>query len=140
MSFIEFMKRNLMIYFIVVTGITVAIAILGLNYDSGTTFGYEAYFSPIIFGAVAVLPSFALYSKKELTFRQMFVRRMLHFIVLELTLLGFGFWAGLFSSIDVAAPFALSVFVIYLFTYVIQWIIDSKTAGEINKGLKRLQE
>jgi len=139
MGFIDFVKKNLMNYFIIVTGITIAIAILGLNYDPEATLGYEAYFSPIIIGVVAVLPSFVLYSNKELTFKQMLFRRIMHFVVLELTLLGFGYLSGLFDSIDVALPFALSVFIVYLVTNVIKWVIDSKTAVEINKGLKRIQ-
>jgi len=138
-SFTEFIKKNLMIYFIIVTGVTIVIAILGLTYDSGATFGYEAYFSPIIFGAIAVLPSIVLYSKRELTFKQMIHRRMLHFIVLELTLLGFGYQAGLFSGIEVGIPFAISIFIVYLFTQLIHWIVDSRTAIDINMGLKRIR-
>jgi hypothetical protein len=139
MSLKEFAKKNLMNYFIIVTGITVAIAVLGMNFDPDAQFGYEAFFSPIIFGTIAVLPSFVLYSKKELSFRQMLFRRILHFIVLEIILLAFGFISGLLKGIDVTLTFAVSVFAVYLFTIVISWIIDSKTAAEINKGLKKIQ-
>jgi hypothetical protein len=139
MSFVEFAKRNLMSYFIIVTGITVAIAVLGMNFDPGASLGYEAFFSPLIFGAVAVLPSLALYSKKELTFKQMLFRRILHFLLLELGLLGFGSISGIFDGTEVIISFAISVFVVYLFTNVIQWLIDSKTAVDINKGLKKMQ-
>jgi hypothetical protein len=139
MSFIEFAKKNLMSYFIIVTGVTVAIAVLGMNFDPTATLGYEAFFSPLIYGAVAVLPSLALYSKKDLTFKQMLLRRLLHFLLLELTLLGFGSILGIFDRTEVAISFALSVFVVYMFTNVIQWMIDSKTAVDINKGLKKMQ-
>jgi hypothetical protein len=140
MGFNEFVKKNLMNYFIIVTGITVAIAVLGSTYDSDATFGYEAYFSPLIFGAVAILPSFVLYSRKELSFQKMLIRRILHFTLLELILLGFGTLAGILSGIEITLTFALSVFIIYLFTNLIIWLIDSKTAVEINKGLKRIQQ
>jgi hypothetical protein len=139
MSFTEFGKKNLMNFFIIVTCITIAIAILGSNFDPGATFSYEAYFSPVIFGAVAVLPSFLLYSKKELTLKQMLFRRILHFTALELVLTGFGFVSGLFDDTNAAVPFAVSVFIIYLLTNLIQWIIDSKTADKINEGLKKIQ-
>ncbi len=139
MSFVEFLKKTLMNFFIIVTAITVATAILGITYYPRATFGYEAYYSPIIFGALASLPSFVLYSNRELTLKQMLVRRILHFIILELILLGFGLISGLFNSTEVALTFALSVFIIYLFTNVIKWIMDSKTADEINQGLKRIQ-
>jgi hypothetical protein len=128
-----------MIYFISVTGITIAIAVLGLNFDPDARFGYEAFLSPLIFGVVAVLPSFALYSRKELTLRQMLVRRIFHFVLLELILLVFGFGTGILDGTEVAISFAFSVMAVYLFTNVLQYILDSKTAGKINEGLKKLQ-
>jgi Flp pilus assembly protein TadB len=140
MNFIGFMKKNLRDYFIIVTGINVAMAFLGMNLDTERSFGYEAFFSPLIIGAVAVLPSFVLYSTKELGLKQMIVRRGLHLLVLEFTLTVFGYLAGLFTSLAIVLPFVLTVLLVYLFTLLIRWILDSRTAQEINKGLKRLQE
>lgn len=140
MSFIEFIKKNLISYFIIVTAVTVVIAILGMVFDPDTVFGYEAYFSPLIFGAIAVLPSFVLYSRRELSFQQMLFRRIMHFLVLETCLLGFGWLAGLITSMEVGLSLATSVFLVYLFTNLVHYIIDNKTAGDINKGLKRIQE
>lgn len=139
MNFKEYMKKSLKTYFIVVTAVTVAIPVLGMNFDPEATFGYEAYFSPLIFGAVALLPSLVLYSRRELTLKRMLLRRVLHFITLELTLLLFGYLFGLFDGTEVAISFAFSVFVVYLFTFIVEWVMDSKTAGEINEGLKKLQ-
>lgn len=139
MSFREYLKKSLMTYFIIVTAVTIAIPVLGMNFDPGATFGYEAYYSPLIFGVVALLPSLVLYSKRELTFRRMLVRRVFHFIALESILLLFGSLFGLFDGIEVAISFAFSVLVVYLFTSMIEWVIDSKTAGKINEGLKKLQ-
>ncbi|MDF2544489.1 MAG: hypothetical protein K0S47_4207 [Herbinix sp.] len=139
MSFIEFCKRNLMSYFIIVTGITAAVGILGTNYDANAVFGYEAFYSPLIIGAVSILPSFVLYSRKDLTFKQMLVRRILHFILLELILVTLGFVVGLFDENHAAFPFAISVFLVYVFVQFMIWISDCKTADAMNEGLKRLQ-
>lgn len=139
MSLSEFSKRNLMNYFISVTGITIATAVLGLNFEPETRFGYEAFLSPLIFGAVAILPSFVLYSRKELTFRQMLIRRIFHFILLEISLLGFGFGSGILDSAQIAISFVFSVLAVYVFTIVLQYIIDSRTAIKINEGLKKIQ-
>ena len=140
MSLSSFIKKNLRDYFIIVTGINVAMAILGLNFEANKTIGYEAFFSPLIIGAIAVLPSFVLYSAKELSLRQMLLRRVVHLAVLELTLTGFGFLAGFFADITILLPFMVTVLLVYVFTLVFRWILDNRTAKEINKGLKRLQE
>jgi uncharacterized membrane protein len=139
MSFSEFCKKNLMSYFIIVTGITVAIAVLGLNLDPDARFGYEAFFSPVMYGALSVLPSFILFSRKEPSFRQMLVRRILHFFLLELIIVGFGYSVGLMKDANTLLSMAAAVFAVYLFTFLLQYVIDSKTAGKINEGLKRLQ-
>ncbi len=140
MSFSDFMKKNLRDYFIIVTGINIAMAILGLNFEANKAIGYEAFFSPLIIGAIAVLPSVVMYSAKELSFKQMLLRRGLHLAVLELTLTGFGYLAGFFANITILLPFMVTVLLVYVFTMVFRWILDSRTAKEINKGLKRLQE
>ena len=134
------MKKNLRDYFIIVTGINVAMAILGLNFEVNKTIGYEAFFSPLIIGAVAVLPSIVMYSAKELSLKQMLLRRGLHLVVLEITLTGFGYLAGFFTDNTILFPFILIVLLVYVFTLVFNWILDSRTAKEINRGLKLLKE
>lgn len=89
---------------------------------------------------ISILPSFVLYSRKELTFEQMMVRRVLHFILLEFSLVGFAMVSGLFDGINVAIPYVITVFIIYLLSSIIGWMLDNKTANDINKGLKRIQE
>lgn len=140
MSFKEFFKKILMNYFIIVTCVTIATAILGTIYDTNNKFGYEAFYSPLIIGIVAILPSFVLYSKIELSFQHMLYRRILHFVTVEIALIGFGTIVGLFQSINVTISFAFSVLLIYLFVNLIMWIIDSKTANELNEGLKNIQK
>lgn len=139
MSFTEFSKKLLTNYFIIVTGITVAIAVLGMSFYPKANLPYDAFFSPLILGAAATLPSYVLYSKKELSFKLMLFRRVLHFILLVITQLGIAYLSGLLKSIQLTIMLFLSVLVVYLFTSAIGWIIDSKTAVDINEGLKRLK-
>ncbi len=139
MSFAVFFRKSLLQFFIISTAVTVATGLLGLGLAPEASFGYEAYFSPVLFGAIAVIPSIILFSIKELTFRQMLIRRILHFIALEFLLIGFGSVTGIIEGWDMVISFAFSVFVVYLFTNAVQYLIDSKTAVKINEGLKKLQ-
>jgi hypothetical protein len=139
MSFIDFIKKNLIDFFIIVTCVNLAIAILGANFDSNASLGYEAYFSPIIFGAIATFPSIILFSPRELTFKQMLVRRVMHFITLEILLIGFAYSSRIIQGTNMVISFSVTVFLVYLVTNIIRWIIDSNTANKINQGLKKLQ-
>lgn len=139
MSFKAFLKRCLMEYFIITTCVTAAIAILGQALDPAARFGYEAYWSPLIFGFVGLLPSLVTYSRKELSFRQALLRKAIHVVVLEATLAAFGFWAGILHALSDASVFMLAVFIIYLAVNLLSWQFDKKDAGEINRTLKYLQ-
>lgn len=139
MSFSEFLRKNLISFFIIVTCVCIVIGILGLIYEPHRLFGYEAYFSPIIFGIIGVLPSFATYSRKELTIKQMKIRKVIQLIILELMILSFGYYMGIMKY-NMMISVALTVLIVYLFVYFITWIADNKKAGELNQELKAFQE
>jgi hypothetical protein len=126
-------------YFIITTCVTAAIAVMGLSLDPAARFGYEAFFSPLIFGLVGLLPSFVTYSRKELSFRQTLIRKALHIIVLEAMLLAFGFWTGVLHGAFDASLFALVVLIIYIAVNLVNYLTGKKDAGEINKTLKSMQ-
>ncbi len=126
-------------YFIITTCVTAAIAVLGMSADPAARFGYEAYFSPLIFGLISIVPSFVTYSRRELSFRRALFRKVLHVILIEALMVVFGIWAGLIQSAEEAAFFALTVFIVYIAVNLISWLLDKKEAGEINKTLKSLQ-
>lgn len=139
MSFKTFLKSCLREYFIITTCVTAATALLGQALDPAARFGYEAFFSPLIFGLIGLLPSLITYSPKELSFRQALVRKVLHFIVLEAMLIGFGFWSGILHSLTDATFFCLTVLIVFLTVNLISWQFDKKDAYKINQMLKSLQ-
>lgn len=138
MSLKAFLKRSLMEYFIITTCVTAATAILGLSLDPTAKFGYEGYFSPLLFGLMSLVPSIATYSRKELSLRQTLIRKLIHFALLEAMLIAFGHWAGILHGFD-TVYFALTVLIVYLTVDLISWHLDSKEASKINKTLRALQ-
>ena len=134
----DFLRKNLMNFFIIVTCVSIAIGLLGLIYEPNRQFGYEAYFSPIIFGLIGVLPSILTYSKKELTLKQMKVRKVFQLIVLEGMVLSFGYVMGIMKD-NMMLSIALSVLVVFLAVHFISWIIDCKEAAKLNEDLKAFQ-
>ena len=138
MSFKAFLKRCLMEYFIITTCVTTATAILGLSLDPTAKFGYEGYFSPLLFGLMSLVPSIATYSRKELSLRQTLIRKLIHFALLETMLISFGHWARILHGFG-TVYFALTVLIVYLAVDLISWHLDSKEASKINKTLRSLQ-
>ena len=134
----DFLRKNLMDFFIIVTCVSVVIGLLGLIYEPHRQFGYEAYFSPLIFGVIGVLPSLVTYSKKELTVKQMKVRKVIQLIILEGLVLTFGYFMGV-MKVNMMVSVASSVLVVFLMVHLITWIIDSKKAAQLNEDLKAFQ-
>lgn len=132
-------KKILISYFFAVTGITAAMGIIGSILASQVTFGYEAFLSPFLFGLVAVVPSIATYSKKELSAKQMLLRLLIRFALLEALIVLFAYYAGLVTSGSIAISLVLSVLLVDLTVHLVMWLNDKRTAAEINGALKKLQ-
>lgn len=139
MSFKDFVKKSLMNFFIIVTCISLVMGVIGLIYEPGRRFGYEAYFSPLIFGAISTIPSFVTYSKKELTVRQMVFRNVLQLLVIECLVLITGYFFGIMKDKMILISVAISVIIVFIIVHIISWLIDFKTAAILNQNLKSYQ-
>ena len=102
----------MMSFFISVTLITFAMAIVGLIFEPHTTFGYEAFFSPLIFGAIASFPMMVFYSNKDQSIKEVLLRSLLHFLLLEILILSNLYIFGILTSLSMALSLALTIFII----------------------------
>ncbi|MEL1136538.1 hypothetical protein AAC978_15300 [Desulfitobacterium sp. THU1] len=126
-------------FFIIVTCVTLVIGVLGLIYEPDRRFGYEAYFSPLIFGLIGVVPSFVTYSKREPTLRQMMIRKIFQLFVLEAMILSFGYGMDIMYGPMMFAV-AGAVFAVFLLVHFFSYAIDYREATRLNAELKLFQE
>ncbi|MEL7659033.1 MAG: DUF3021 family protein, partial [Bacillota bacterium] len=134
-----FVKKIMMSFFVSVACICAAMALIGMIFEPDTRLGYEAFLSPLIFGAVATLPSLIQYSKKDLSLKQTAVRNVAHFIMLEAVILSFLYFGGVLTDWSMTFSLGISIFVIDLTVNLVLWVNDKKTAKEFNDALKKLQ-
>lgn len=132
-------KRVMMSFCVTVTCICIAMAVLGIIFQPDMRFGYEAFLSPLIFGAVAVIPQIASYSRHELTLRQAAVRNVLHLIMLEILIVSVLSLSGMLTSRALTVSLALSILIIDLAVNLVLWLNDRNMASEFNSELKKLQ-
>ena len=138
MSFGEFLRKQLMYYFIIVTIVTLVIGILGLIYEPDQRFGYESYFSPLIFGLIGVLPSFVTYSRKELTMKQTIVREILQLILIEVMILSFSYFMGILKR-EMVGSMIFAILTVFVAVNCIDWLISNKNAKKLTEYLKAYQ-
>ncbi len=135
-----FVKKVMMSFFVSITCISAAMALIGMIFEPDARFGYEAFLSPLIFGAVASIPSLVQYSKKDLSLRQTAIRNIIHFLLLEAAILSILYFLGLLTSVSMAVSLGISIFVIDLTVNLVMWINDKRIAKEFNYALKKLQD
>lgn len=141
MSFKEHVKSVMSYFFVIVTLINVATFILGELFRPDERFGYEAFLSPLIYAAVAVIPMLCMYSKKEFTIKQQMIRELLLLAAIEIILIFFSLGADSLDpgNLVLTVSFALSVLIIFILVGVIGWLLDWKTAKKLNADLKLFQ-
>ena len=129
-------------YFISVTLINIAIFATGMLFRPEQTFGYEAFLSPLLFGSLTVIPTLILYSKKELTVRQLLFRKAIQLLLDIVIVIGvlFGGKALNKETIIAAVGVAVSIIVVFAAVHGIEWLLAKKTARQLNEQLEAFQK
>lgn len=134
----EYIKEHLSSFFIITTLINIAMYILGIIFRPDQQFGYEAFIYPPLNAALCCIPGLIMYSKKELSIKQMLIRKILQLFMIILIMLiltmGADFEPG------TAAGLTISVIVIFIAVHLIQWYLDIKTAARMTEALKAFQK
>ena len=142
MSLKEILYRSFMTYFILVTCITAGIMILGLAFDPDARFGYDAFISPFIFAALGVIPNLFMYSSKELSDKQIILRKIIQFAVIEAEVVGMCIISPVIHTkkIEVITGVIISVFVIFILANFISIMNNYFSAKQLTKELMQFQK
>ena len=142
MSIKEILYRSLMIYFILVTCITAGIAILGTAFDPDARFGYNAFASPFIFAALGVIPNLLMYSSKELSDKQIILRKIMQLAVIEAEVSGVCIISPIIHTekAEVIIGVMLSVLVIFILVHLISIMNNYFSAKQLTKELMQFQK
>lgn len=137
----EHIKDNLMDFFIIVTLVNVAIFICGIVLAPEEQLGYTAFIVPVIDGILGIIPGLVMYSKRELTVKQMIVRNIIQLISIELIIVFFTFGFSGISLDNISRLIAVVGSVAFVFVGVIifRFILDSRTARKMTDDLKVFQ-
>ena len=138
----ERLREALGSFFIAVTLINVAMLILGFMFQPEMRFGYEVFLYPLIYGLIGMIPGLFLETKKELTVRQLVVRKSVELLLLIVLLLAFMFGGRPLTgeAVITAAGVAVSIIIIYILIHVIEWMLDTRTAKSMTEDLIKFQQ
>ncbi len=135
----ERLHEMLMSFFVCTTCITILEGTIGMLVYPQVKLGYDAFFSPPIFGAFSVLFSLVNYSRKELSIRQVLFRRLIHLLMIEALVFGLNYACGTIFEPFAGVLLAVSIAVVFVAVYALLWFMDSRSAQQFNRELKRYQ-
>lgn len=138
----EHLKNNLMSFFIIVTLVNIAIFLSGMILAPDEKIGYTAFIVPVIDGVLGIIPGLVMYSKRELSVKQMAVREVIQLILIELIIFLFMFGFSGVSAEQVPRLIVVigSVAVVFVAVKVIMYLFDFRTARKMTDELKLFQE
>lgn len=126
-------------FFICTTCITFLEGIFGMIFFPDMELRYDAFFSPPLFAFFSVLFGLVTKSKKELSVKQVWLRRGIHLLLIEGLVLGLNYSAGAVFEPVVLFALIISIVVVFAAVYVIMWIYDKRSAAMFNEKLKQFQ-
>ena len=124
---------------IITACITLVNGILGCIFMPDIRFGYEAFFSPPLFGLLTALTGIITKSRRELSTGQTLFRLMLQLLFIEAIVFGLNYASGHSFEAPLAFSLALCVAVIFVLVYLILWLNNQKMARQFNASLKEFQ-
>lgn len=135
----EHIKDNLMNFFIIVTLVNIVIFACGMILMPEQQLTYTAFLVPIIDGLLGIIPGLVMYSKRELTVRQMLIREVIQLLSIEAIILFFTFGFSGSLNIKYLLVVATSVAVVYVMVNVIRYFLDIRSAKKLTDDLKAFQ-
>ena len=138
----ELIRDMINTYFMLTTMILAAMTLLGTYFMPEVKFGYEQFEAPLIYAAWGTLPNIVMYAKKELSMKQMLIRKIIQLILVEIIIISVALPPEILESGNCTLVISLMscVFVIYILTHAIEWYQNSMTAKKMTEDLVVFQK
>ena len=119
--------------------ISLAMGINGLMLSPESKLGYEALFAPAIVAFLGTLPSFVMYSKKELSVGQTIVRKIIQLALIEIIVLSVLHFYGPLNDTVSAVVVGVTIFAVFVVVHFANWIRGWNDAKALNRKLEEIK-
>lgn len=138
MEFKRFLVNKLILFFMLSTMITVAVSLIGSEFDRDASLSYGALMTPVKYAALCLLPTFVTWSRHELSLREMLLRKALVLVLLEAVILLIAFTSPVIDTENgwVVLTLVGSVLVIFLLVNLFTWLRESAEAKRMTLDLE----
>lgn len=130
----------LLVFFVTTACITILEGTLGSILYPAERFGCTAFLSPPLFALLTTSSGLVMLSRKELSVKQVIVRRILQLIWIEAIVFGLNLVAGFRYDLVAIISLALGVAAVFVTVNLMMWLNDRRIASNFNKKLRSMQD
>lgn len=137
----ELLSKMFRNYFVLVTLINVVIFVSGSIAQPDARFGYSVFIMPLIYALAGILPQAVMYSRRELSIKEVLIRKFIQLLLIELLVNGIilGENALRPEYTDMLKTISVCVVLVYVFANIISWVLDSASARTLTRELAEFQ-
>ena len=138
----ELLSKMFRNYFVLVTLINAVIFVSGSIAQPDARFGYSAFIMPLIYAFAGILPQAVMYSRHELSIKEVILRKFIQLLLIELFVNGIILGEHALSPeyTDFLKTVSVCVVLVYVFANMISWVLDSMSARALTRELAEFQK
>lgn len=134
----EFLKEQARNYLIISFFIALDMGIIGFIFEPDASLGYDAFFAPPIYAFLCTLPSFFMYSRKEMSVKRAVIGRILQIASIEAIILGAIKWQNPETEPLRFLIVGASVLCVFGAVWLVSFLQIRADSKELNEKLKKL--
>ncbi|AIQ61554.1 DUF3021 family protein [Paenibacillus borealis] len=140
MKLSEIAKDIIRDFLVIFASIIIIITVLRQIYIPELAFDLISIYTIMGFSLLGALTGILWYTPHEISERAMRVRIVIHFLLLEILLIGLASLIGVVNDVSGALLLALQIAVVYAIVRVLSYEKDKKEADQINERLKAVKQ
>ncbi len=133
------LKKCMMDFLLIQAGITFVIGVIGCIKAPVSRISYDSFFMPFIYAFFCSIPSFVIYSAKELSIKQMLVRKAIHFLLIESIVMLISYMIGTLTDTSICIAILLAVIVVYTAVNVFEYLFCKLEADAMTKKIQYIR-
>ncbi len=134
----EFLKEQARNYLIISFFIALDMGIIGVIFEPDASLGYDAFFAPPFYALLCTLPSFFMYSRKEMSVKRAVIGRILQIASIEAIILGAIKWQNPETEPLRFLIVGASVLCVFGAVWLVSFLQIRADSKELNEKLKKL--
>ena len=134
------LKKCMTDFLMIQAGISLAIGVIGCIKTPALGVTHYSFFMPFVYAFFCIIPSFIIYTAKELSIKQMLVRKIIQLLLIEFIVMSVSYIIGTLNNAFICIAIILTVIVVYIFVNVLEYLFCKSEADAMTKKIQHIKE